>query len=298
MANPSDLATSASLDRLADLARRAGQVVALTGAGVSTESGIPAYRDDEGHWTGRRPIHHAEFTGREDARRRYWARSFTAWPAFAAARPNSAHHALAALERAGSLAHVVTQNVDGLHHRAGSRAVTDLHGRLDEVVCLECGEVSLRNVFQARLAAANETFEPAVSAPRPDGDAEIDDRDVATFVVPSCLSCGGVVKPRVVFFGGNVPGPIVAATYARIAEAAFVLVAGTSLEIFSGRRFVDAAAARGIPIAIVNRGTTRCDLHAAVRLLPRPRERLPRRRGRLRHDYRRNGPRALRRRLR
>lgn len=266
MTNASNPLATSAFEALASLVARARRVVALTGAGCSTESGIPDYRDDTGAWKRKPPIYYADFVGRDDARRRYWARSLVGWPAFAAARPGAAHDALARLEAAGIVHHVVTQNVDRLHQRAGSSRVTDLHGRLDEVECLACRAVEARDAYQARLAAANPDFTAAATALAPDGDADLERADFATFRVPECRTCGGLVKPSVVFFGEVVPAPRVRESYARVAEADLLLVAGTSLEIFSGRRFVTDAAGRGIPIAIVNRGTTRADDLAAVRV--------------------------------
>lgn len=256
----------ADLDALARLVRGARRIVALTGAGVSTESGIPDYRDDTGAWKRRPPIDYKDFVSREAARRRYWARSRVGWPSFAAAAPNAAHHALARLERVGRIHHVVTQNVDGLHQRAGSERVIDLHGRLDTIECLACRSTESRDAYQTRLSDANPAAESTPPRPAPDGDADLEPAALDRFVVPDCRLCGGVVKPRVVFFGEVVPASRVRDAYARVEEADLLLVAGTSLEIFSGRRFVLAAAERAVPIAIVNRGATRADSLASVRV--------------------------------
>ena len=260
---------SIAADAIADLERLVGRsqrIVVLTGAGCSTDSGIPDYRDDTGAWKRKPPVLYAEFVGREDARRRYWARSLAGWPAFSQAVPNRAHSALARLESIGRVHHLVTQNVDGLHQRAGSRRVTDLHGRLDTVECLSCRAREDRNAFQRRLSDANPAHAPGKATSAPDGDADLAETDFSSFHVPECRSCRGIVKPSVVFFGEAVPAARVEESYARVAEADLLLVAGTSLEIFSGRRFVTAAAERGTPIAIVNRGTTRADGIATTRV--------------------------------
>jgi NAD-dependent SIR2 family protein deacetylase len=235
-------------------------LVALTGAGLSTDSGIPDYRGPGS--PARRPMTIAEFRSGADARRRYWARSHVGWARMRHADPNPGHHALAALERAGALRSVITQNVDGLHGAAGSREVVDLHGRIDEVVCLECGDVTARDLLQARLAGLNPGFAEAAAAAEaaPDGDAVLDDTD--GFVVAPCTGCGGVLKPHVVFFGENVPRERVERSYALVeglAGSGALLVAGSSLTVMSGLRFVKRAHALGVPVVIVNRGATRGD---------------------------------------
>jgi NAD-dependent SIR2 family protein deacetylase len=197
--------------------------------------------------------------------RRYWARAYAGWPRFAAVGPNAAHHALAAWERAGTLVQLVTQNVDRLHQRAGSREVIDLHGRLDEVVCLGCGARTSRESVQATMADANPRWDAtAVSAP--DGDADIDPRTIDSFDSPRCAHCDGLLKPDVVFFGENVPAYRVDAARAALATADALLVAGSSLMVYSGFRFVRQAHERGLPIAIVNRGLTRGDEYAELKV--------------------------------
>jgi len=235
-------------------------LVALTGAGLSTDSGIPDYRGPNS--PARSPMTIAEFRSGDDARRRYWARSHVGWARMRHASPNPGHIALAALERAGVLRSVITQNVDGLHGAAGSRDVVDLHGRIDEVVCLECGDVTGRDLLQARLLGLNPGFaEAAVAAETaPDGDAVLDETD--GFVVAGCTGCGGVLKPHVVFFGENVPRTRVERSYALVEGLAgdgALLVAGSSLTVMSGLRFVKRAHALGVPVVILNRGTTRGD---------------------------------------
>lgn len=237
----------------------------LTGAGMSTGSGIPDWRDEQGGWKRRPPVDYRDFVRRESVRRRYWARSLLGWPAMAAARPNRGHEALARLEAAGVVHHVVTQNVDGLHQRAGSRRVIDLHGRIDTVACLDCGGRFPRAALQAELEAANPGWVGRVARTAPDGDAE-GEGDVDAFRVPPCAACGGLLKPAVVFFGESVPRDRVTAAHRRVAEAETLLVVGSSLMVFSGFRFVRAAAERGTPVAIVNRGRTRADDLATVKV--------------------------------
>ncbi|MCK6507841.1 NAD-dependent protein deacetylase [Myxococcota bacterium] len=255
------------LDALLDLL--AGRRLAvLAGAGCSTESGIPDYRGPGAK--PRRPIQHQEFVRDPRARQRYWARSLRGWPRLAAARPNAGHQALAALEAAGRVTTLITQNVDGLHQAAGSRAVIELHGALGRVCCLGCGAHSSRQALQARLLAANPglsgeggALDEAEAAP--DGDAEL---EAATegFVVPGCATCGGVLMPDVVFFGGSVPAARVAQARQAVEQAQALLVVGSSLSVFSGFRFVRYAAAAGVPVAIVNRGPTRGDPLATVKV--------------------------------
>jgi len=245
---------------------RGRRTVALTGAGVSTESGIPDYRSPESLARARRPTHGPEFARSAAVRRRYWARAFVGWERFRHARPGPAHLAAARLEACGVLAALITQNVDRLHHAAGSRRVTELHGALAEVVCLGCGAPESRDALQERLRAENPGWEAGAGPTAPDGDAELADERIACFRVPACASCGGVLKPRVVFFGDNVPRPVVEEAYARLAEAEALLIAGTSLAVFSGYRFLVRAAERGIPIVIVNRGPVRGEERAAMKV--------------------------------
>ncbi|MBA3394547.1 MAG: NAD-dependent protein deacetylase [Deltaproteobacteria bacterium] len=245
---------------------RGRRVVALTGAGCSTESGIPDYRGPETPPRARPPIQHREFVDREDARRRYWARSLLGWPRLAGARPNLGHHALARLEQAGVIAGVITQNVDGLHSRAGSVAVVELHGGLARVRCLGCETITARDELQQRLHAANPAWRARDVTIAPDGDAELADELLATFAIVPCTACGGVLMPDVVFFGGSVPRATLDAAWATFDRAEVLLVVGSSLTVFSGYRFVRRAAERAVPVAILNRGPTRGDPHAAIRL--------------------------------
>jgi NAD+-dependent protein deacetylase sirtuin 4 len=244
------------------------RVVVLTGAGCSTESGIPDYRGPDTPPRKRPPIQHREFVDHEHVRRRYWARSLLGWPRLAAARPNAGHLALAGLERAGIITGLITQNVDGLHQRAGSRAVVELHGALARVRCLACGARTARDAVQARLRAANPSWNEHARRIEiaPDGDAELADELVAEFRVVACTACGGVLMPDVVFFGGSVPRDTLDAAWQTFDHAEVLLVVGSSLAVFSGYRFVRRAAERAIPVVIINRGPTRGDEHAVLRV--------------------------------
>jgi NAD-dependent deacetylase sirtuin 4 len=263
----------ASREALLDLLR-GRRLVVLAGAGCSTESGIPDYRGPEGSQRTRTPIQYQEFVRSDAARVRYWARSAVGWPRFSAARPNAAHHALARLEAGGVVRGVITQNVDGLHHAAGSRRVVELHGSLAAVRCLACGEGVRRDDFQARLRGLNaewaewlarRTAEGEVEA-APDGDAELPAWALESFRVPACGACGGVVKPDVVFFGENVPAERVEEAWRLYAEGDVLLVVGSSLTVYSGRRFIYRAREEGVPIAVVNLGPTRADEVAAAKV--------------------------------
>ena len=234
----------------------------LSGAGVSTDSGIPGYRDDDGQWQRSPPVTAQQFLGSPLARQRYWARSMLGWPIVARARPNAAHRALAQLEAAGRVATLVTQNVDGLHQRAGSARVIELHGSVGRVVCLDCGTGHSREAIQQQLEADNAVFREARdrgARVAPDGDADVALPDVAAFNVPACAACGGLLKPDVVFFGENVPRARVAAAMDALDAADAMLVVGSSLMVWSGYRFCERAAAAGKPIAAINRGRTRAD---------------------------------------
>jgi NAD-dependent SIR2 family protein deacetylase len=241
------------------------RVFVLTGAGCSTASGIPDYRDEQGEWKRQPPVMIQAFRTQEPVYRRYWARAYAGWPRFTAAAPGPAHRAIAAWEATGSLTRVVTQNVDRLHQHAGSRAVLDLHGRLDVVVCLGCGERLRRETLQERMAAANPRWQ-ALPAVAPDGDADIDASLVESFAAPSCENCGGLLKPDVVFFGENVPRERYDDAREALEGADALLVAGSSLMVYSGFRFVRLAHDAGLPIAIVNRGRTRGDDLAALKV--------------------------------
>ena len=243
----------------------AGNVLALSGAGLSTESGIPDYRGPTGLARRATPMTYQTFTGSADARRRYWARSHLGWRHIVQAVPNRGHHAVAELGRRGLLAGIITQNVDGLHQAAGAPEVTELHGSLHRVICLSCGQRTARSDLHRRLAAANPGW-GAAALINPDGDAELADRDVKGVQVADCLSCQGVLKPDVVFFGENVPRPRVEACYALVEEASSLVVLGSSLTVMSGLRYVRHAAKRQVPVVIVNQGPTRGDAYAAATL--------------------------------
>jgi len=248
--------------RVADLCEfvnRHRRVFVLTGAGCSTESGIPDYRYLNGDWKRPSPMSYQVFVSDSAARRRYWVRSLVGWPMIARARPGSAHRALARLEDAGRVELLLTQNVDGLHDAAGSRRTLDLHGRLDAVRCLSCAALSSRAAHQRELQRRNPGCRDRYAQLAPDGDADIEAFDFAAFDVPSCMRCGGVLKPDVVFFGESVPPERFVRARVALESSAAMLVVGSSLMVQSGFRFVRAAAAAGKPIAAVNLGRTRAD---------------------------------------
>ncbi|MEV4657437.1 NAD-dependent protein deacetylase [Micromonospora sp. NPDC049301] len=255
-----------SLDALTSLVAGGG-VVVLSGAGLSTESGIPDYRGPSGVARRHTPMTFQAFTRDPLARRRYWARSHLGWRLIARAEPNAGHLAVARLQRAGLVDAVITQNVDGLHCAAGSESVVELHGRLDEVTCLDCGNLTSREELDRRLREANPDFVARVAAVNPDGDVDLPDEQVAAFRAVDCGICGtGMLKPDVVFFGETVPPERVARCFALVERARALLVLGSSLTVMSGRRFVIRAAKNGIPVAIVNQGPTRGDGHATLRV--------------------------------
>jgi NAD-dependent deacetylase sirtuin 4 len=247
------------------------RAVALTGAGMSTASGIPDYRGPLTRAKARHPVRFAQFVADERARRRYWARATLGWPRIRDAVANDAHHALARLEASGRLLGVITQNVDRLHQQAGSHRVVELHGALHEVGCLSCGQIIDREDVQQRLLQQNPAFLAGAAAlvattAAPDGDVDLHDDLVDGFVVVACDRCGGALKPRVVYFGENVAPGVVDDARALLQDADALIVAGTSLEVYSGRRFVDAAVARGLPVVLVNLGPTRGDALATVKV--------------------------------
>jgi NAD-dependent SIR2 family protein deacetylase len=244
--------------RLAALVAGARRLLVITGAGISTASGIPGYRDAHGNWQRKPPVTHQEFMGDAAVRRRYWARSMLGWPLMRQARPNAAHAALARLERQGRIGQVVTQNVDGLHHAAGSTQVIELHGRLRDVRCMECGELRERQSMQDMLARANPAFGAQQATAAPDGDADLE-ADFDAFQVPACPACGGMLKPDVVFYGDSVPRPRADAALEAARAADAVLVAGSTLMVRSGYRLCEAAHAAGTPIVAINIGRTRAD---------------------------------------
>ena len=251
------------VDELLALVARGG-VVLLTGAGLSTESGIPDYRGPSGVARRATPMTVQLFTSDPLARRRYWARSQLGWRTIARAAPNAGHRAVADLEAAGLLHGIVTQNVDGLHTAAGARDVVELHGNLDRVVCLDCGDRTSRLALDERLRAANPSWDAQALAVNPDGDVELSEEAVAGFRTVDCAVCGGMLKPDVVFFGETVPRERVQHCFALVESARALVVLGSSLTVMSGYRFVLRAAKHGVPVAIVNQGATRGDDKAVV----------------------------------
>jgi NAD-dependent SIR2 family protein deacetylase len=246
---------------------RSGGVMIISGAGLSTDSGIPDYRGPTGSLRRSQPMTFQAFVGDPAARHRYWARSFLGWRRIAEALPNAGHRAVAELQRRGRVDAVITQNVDGLHQAAGARDVLELHGGLDRVVCLACGGRESRSLLDFRIRVANPGFAASVQAVNPDGDAELADAELHRFRMVGCCRCGSdLVKPDVVFFGENVPVERVRSAYASVESARALLVLGSSLAVMSGFRFVRRAAALGIPVAIVNQGPTRGDDLADVRV--------------------------------
>lgn len=242
------------------------QVLVLTGAGISTESGIPDYRGPESSQRRKEPILYQQFVGDVAIRQRYWARSLVGWPFIQQAQPNAGHKAIARLEGAGLVSGVLTQNVDGLHQAAGSRKVIELHGSLATVRCLVCHQLESRRQLQERMLALNPDFEAADTKLAPDGDAEIPPELIDRFQVPVCQRCGGLLKPGVIFFGENVPQERVARAWQMLSGADVLLVAGSSLAVFSGYRFVTRASETGKPVVIINDGPTRGDPQATLRI--------------------------------
>lgn len=251
-------------DRLVQL-MRGRRVVVLTGAGISTDSGIPDYRGPETRRRARNPIQYRAFISDPEARMRYWARSSIGWQRIAEAQPNAGHRALAALEQAGIVTGIITQNVDRLHHAAGSQRVVELHGALGEVSCLDCGTLEARTSLQQRLLNANPGWAAQPATFAPDGDADLAPERTRSFQVPACQTCAGVLKPNVVFFGESVPRTRVDAAWALFDQADLLLVAGSSLTVYSGYRFVRKAAQANKPVVILNLGPTRGDREATLR---------------------------------
>lgn len=257
------------IDAVTQLITPETNIMVLTGAGCSTASGLGDYRDKSGQWKRAQPITGQTFCNDRAARHRYWARSSVGWPAFSAAAPNKAHFALVRLEQIGVGNHLVTQNVDELHQRAGQRSVIDLHGVLGSVSCVDCGYSHSRDHFQQRLTDANPWLGNLSASYAPDGDADLDTNDELSkqldhMHIPACQKCNGLMKPDVVFFGENVPKARVEQAMQRLRDADVLLVAGSSLMVFSGYRFCRDAAQRGQPIVIFNNGKTRADDIATV----------------------------------
>jgi NAD-dependent SIR2 family protein deacetylase len=246
------------IERLSTLLGR-GPVAVLSGAGLSTASGIPAYRNRHGQWRHPQPIQHQDFLRSESVRQRYWARSFAGWPRMDLAGPAPGHRALAQMQQDGIISMVVTQNVDGLHRKAGSRSVIELHGRIDRVICLTCGQHFPRASVQHWLATANPDYTAVAARAAPDGDADLPAAAAAAFRIPGCPSCKGTLKPDVVFFGDSVPRERVAAAKQSIDAARALLVVGSSLMVYSGFRLVEHARQRGLLVVAINQGVTRAD---------------------------------------
>lgn len=258
--------SSQAFERAQMVLRGCERLLVITGAGISTGSGIDDYRDEAGRWKRPQPVTHQDFMASAHWRQRYWARSQVGFPQFMRASPNAAHRALADWESTGRMRGLITQNVDRLHQSAGHRAVLDLHGRLDQVVCTACGSVLQRSAVQSWLQRHNPELSDAPFAAAPDGDADVVLDDVARVRVPDCQRCGGVLKPHVVFFGDSVPRSVVDKAYGWVDDADALLVVGSSLMVYSSFRFVRRAHQRGLPILAVNRGATRADDMLLVKL--------------------------------
>lgn len=264
MNNPINFESEAR--QLKNFIRQHPRLVVLTGAGISLQSGIPTYRDRNGVWLGSAPMQHQDFIQQEHTRRRYWARSFIGRSTIADAKPNPAHFALAEWEKAGFVELLITQNVDNLHQQAGSSHVIDLHGNLRDIHCLDCAERSSRDELQQRLGELNPHLQGLVAEIRPDGDAILDDEHIVQVKVPECITCGGVLMPEVVFFGGTVPVTRVQYCLDALRRADALLVVGSSLKVYSGYRFCLRAKEWSKPIALINPGNTRADALATLHL--------------------------------
>ncbi|AHG63544.1 NAD-dependent protein deacetylase [Advenella mimigardefordensis] len=257
--------TAPDIDALQAFVQQHAGLLVITGAGCSTDSGIPAYRDTEGAWMRPPPMTFQQFMGTEAARQRYWARSMVGWSMFSKGRPNAAHQALQALELKGYTGLLVTQNVDGLHRQAGQSRLLELHGSLANVVCMQCDTRVNRVHYQQQLLSANPAWADMTAVMAPDGDVDLE-TDFTSFRIPPCDRCGGILKPDVVFFGETVPRTRVDAVYQALAQASAVLVVGSSLMVYSGYRFVRDAALQGKPVAAITRGRTRADAVLALKL--------------------------------
>ena len=254
--------------QLRDFILERPRLMVLTGAGISQRSGIPTYRDAAGAWTSIQPIQHGEFMRDAAVRKRYWARSYKGWPNVANARPNPAHLALSHLEAQSYVQCLVTQNIDRLHQKAGHQRVIDLHGRLDQVVCMDCGEIAARADVQQWLAAHNSHLDHLRVQQRPDGDAEIEGAALEEMQLPSCVHCSGLIKPNVVFYGGSVDKQVISKVFEQLSQSDALLVVGSSLMVYSSFRYCKFAHDHDIPILCINQGLTRADklLRLKVRL--------------------------------
>jgi NAD-dependent SIR2 family protein deacetylase len=252
-----------TIDELAHFVRRNPRLLVITGAGCSQPSGIPPYRDNKGEWQRSTPIQHNDFINKDATRKRYWARSYSGWPAIKNAKPNDAHIHLRSLEELGYIHTLVTQNVDGLHQAAGHSKVVDLHGNLSEVICTQCAELSSRDRLQERISELNPTLSTSYDSLQPDGDASLDhnveSEITKNLVIPQCENCAGILKPNVVFFGGTVPKKTVESIYEAMNNIDALLIVGSSLMVYSGYRFCKRADAMNVPIAAINLGTMRAD---------------------------------------
>ena len=265
-AQTEDSTPVSGLDEIARLVQRSRQLLVLTGAGCSTESGIPDYRDREGAWKRKQPMSYQEFIGSHEAQRRYWARAVIGWKRLRNVQPNRSHRVLARLERFGRVQSLITQNVDGLHQSAGSIQVLDLHGRIDAVECLCCRRSSRREPLQRRLEQLNPQWSERAALMAPDGDAVPEETDCSAFEIAGCEHCQGPLKPAVVFFGESIPSDTAARAERCVRTADALLVVGSSLMVYSAYRLVRAAHELGLPIIIVNQGKTRADTLASRKL--------------------------------
>lgn len=254
------------LHPLLDFIDRHSPIFVLTGAGCSTDSGIPDYRDANGAWKHQKPVQYQDFLRSHGVRKRYWARSMRGWPRIARAIPNRAHRGLAEMERIGIVSSVVTQNVDGLHQKAGQQNLLELHGNLGSVRCLDCGRGYDRGDLQDNLCSQNPAHDARGARITPDGDAELEQADLSGFEVIECGDCGGILKPDVVFFGESVPRQRVERAFSLLLQSRGMMVVGSSLNVYSGYRFCRFASERGIPIAAVNLGQTRADGELSVKV--------------------------------
>lgn len=262
---PSPDSAAEQLQRLVDFVRTNSPLFVLTGAGCSTESGIPDYRDSKGHWKHARPVQYRDFVQHHQVRQRYWARSMLGYHRIADATPNRAHRSLAELERLGVVSALVTQNVDGLHQRASQHNVIELHGSLATVRCLNCDARYSRRHIQSALTESNPALRDYCVNAAPDGDAQLEHADFSDFSIPHCRRCNGVLKPDVVFFGESVPKQRVSAAFSWLQQARGMMVVGTSLFVYSGYRFARFACGNNIPIAAINQGATRADKDFSVK---------------------------------
>ncbi|WP_428036117.1 NAD-dependent protein deacetylase [Amphritea sp.] len=251
--------THSTANALSDFIQQHPRLFILTGAGCSTASGIPDYRDKNGDWKRQPPVQHRDFLTRHATRQRFWARSLVGWPLMANARPNTVHQSLQRLEAKGYCRQLVTQNVDRLHQQAGQQRVIDLHGRSDQVICMDCHTLHQRNHVHQLMAEANPAFREYTATAAPDGDADLEGIDFSRFRVTDCPACGGMLKPNVVFFGDNVPKERVFTALDSLQQSDALLVVGSSLMVYSGFRFCKQAVKLNIPIVAITQGKTRAD---------------------------------------